>query len=376
MPLLALPAASILLISAATAPPAPPKPSIPATPLVPAATRPEPPAATDAARLRIGDPAPPIEVSDWVRGEAFGGFEPGKVTVVEFWATWCGPCRTSMPHLTELQQAYEDRGVRILGISDEPREKVASFLETPEWQEKARYTLGTDPDRSSHRDYMQATGQRGIPTAFIVDAAGEVAWIGHPMVMDEPLAKIVAGEWDNDAYRERYERQKLRQAAWSARNRAYLLATRNRDWNAAMELLDAQLAEFPEDPFANLSKCRLLVIELDRGDEGILVGRRLVESPDADAMLLNQLAWSLLESGKATGPVLTLAKAAAERAVAISERKDAAVLDTLARAIWEEGDRQAAIAVQREAVAIAPDNRTGISIRKNLKEYLEAVGER
>jgi tetratricopeptide (TPR) repeat protein len=143
-----------------------------------------------------------------------------------------------------------------------------------------------------------------------------------------------------------------------------------------MELLDAQLAEFPEDPFANLSKCRLLVIELDRGDEGILVGRRLVESPDADAMLLNQLAWSLLESGKATGPVLTLAKAAAERAVAISERKDAAVLDTLARAIWEEGDRQAAIAVQREAVAIAPDNRTGISIRKNLKEYLEAVGER
>jgi thiol-disulfide isomerase/thioredoxin len=376
MPLLALPAASILLISAATAPPAPPKPSIPATPLVPAATRPEPPAATDAARLRIGDPAPPIEVSDWVRGEAFGGFEPGKVTVVEFWATWCGPCRTSMPHLTELQQAYEDRGVRILGISDEPREKVASFLETPEWQEKARYTLGTDPDRSSHRDYMQATGQRGIPTAFIVDAAGEVAWIGHPMVMDEPLAKIVAGEWDNDAYRERYERQKLRQAAWSARNRAYLLATRNRDWNAAMELLDAQLAEFPEDPFANLSKCRLLVIELDRGDEGILVGRRLVESPDADAMLLNQLAWSLLESGKATGPVLALAKAAAERAVAISERKDAAVLDTLARAIWEEGDRQAAIAVQREAVAIAPDNRTGISIRKNLKEYLEAVGER
>ncbi len=188
MPLLALPAASILLISAATAPPAPPKPSIPATPLVPAATRPEPPAATDAARLRIGDPAPPIEVSDWVRGEAFGGFEPGKVTVVEFWATWCGPCRTSMPHLTELQQAYEDRGVRILGISDEPREKVASFLETPEWQEKARYTLGTDPDRSSHRDYMQATGQRGIPTAFIVDAAGEVAWIGHPMVMDEGVA--------------------------------------------------------------------------------------------------------------------------------------------------------------------------------------------
>lgn len=349
--------------------------AVPATPLVPGSPAARPGAAPTAVKpLTVGDRAPAFEIAEWVKGSPVAAFEPGKVYVMEFWATWCGPCRTSMPHLTELQESFKAKGVRVLGISDESREKVSAFLETPEWQEKVRYTIGCDPDRSTHRDYMQATGQRGIPTAFIVDGCGELAWIGHPMLMDAPLARIVAGEWDNVAHRDRHERQQARDAAWRERARTFTLASRGGQWDAALEVLEAQLAEYPEDPSANLSKCRILVLELGRPEEGVAAGRRLAEAPEPDAMVLNQLAWSLLDSGKAEGEVLELARAAAERAVAISQRKDAAMLDNLARALWQSGDKEQAIELQREAVAIAPAGRRGDSIRKGLEQYLEAIG--
>jgi thiol-disulfide isomerase/thioredoxin len=56
-----------------------------------------------AASLTGRDPAPPLKVSKWLKGEEVKRFEPGKVYVVEFWATWCGPCIAFMPHLAELQ---------------------------------------------------------------------------------------------------------------------------------------------------------------------------------------------------------------------------------------------------------------------------------
>src|SRR5262245_54681841 len=65
--------------------------------------------------LSVGDPAPKLEVKEFVKGDAVKSFDKGKVYVVEFWATWCGPCRTSIPHLTELQKKHKD--VTFIGVS-------------------------------------------------------------------------------------------------------------------------------------------------------------------------------------------------------------------------------------------------------------------
>ena len=191
--------------------------------------------------LTIGSKAPLPEISDFIRGEKPTFFEPGKVYVLEFWATWCGPCRQGMPHLTKVAEEMKPKGVVVVGISDEKPDTVRSFLEKDEWKQKARYILATDPDRSTQRDYMEAAGQNGIPTAFIVKE-GVVQWIGHPMEMDEPLAKIVAGTWDPKAAKQGFEDEAAEQMKVMAKQNAMTKAMESKDWDKALGMLDAEIA--------------------------------------------------------------------------------------------------------------------------------------
>ena len=209
----------------------------------PAATQAAPaaPAAPTTLALSIGSKAPIPEISDFVRGEKPTFFEPGKVYVIEFWATWCPPCRQSMPHLTKLAEDMKSKGVVIVGVSDEKVETVRTFLEKDEWKQKARYTLATDPDRSTHRAYMEASGQGGIPTAFIVKE-GVVQWIGHPMEMDAPLAKIVDGTWDPKTAKQTFEDSVAEEMKAMGRQNDMTKAIDSKDWDKAVALIDAEIA--------------------------------------------------------------------------------------------------------------------------------------
>ena len=125
--------------------------------------------------LTIGSQAPGLNV-EWVKGE----FNPmdADVYVMEFWATWCPPCRTSIPHLTELQEKFKDRGVNIIGVSNEELATVESFVK--KMGDKMAYTVAIDAGATS-KGYMGKYGVGGIPHAFVVKD-GEVVWHGHPMV--------------------------------------------------------------------------------------------------------------------------------------------------------------------------------------------------
>lgn len=198
-------------------------------------------AAAETPLLTIGSKAPPLDIEHWISNgngkfKPVTKFTPGRVYVVEFWATWCVPCVASMPHLAALQAKYLNKGVQIISISDEDAETVQSFLKTPvrssrpesdgkdgekdakaEKTEKApkqtyaeltsAYCLTTDPDASVSIDYMEAAAQDGIPTSFIVGKTGQVEWIGHPMNLDEPLEQIVADKWDRAAFLVKFKKE-------------------------------------------------------------------------------------------------------------------------------------------------------------------------
>lgn len=108
----------------------------------------------------------------------------GKPMVVEFWATWCPPCRESIPHLNKLHQAYKDKGVVIIGISDEDRRIIKDFLKkTP-----IDYIVATDEKAR----LKKSLGVSAIPRAFLVDKNGTITWEGHPgNLKEKDLEKLL-----------------------------------------------------------------------------------------------------------------------------------------------------------------------------------------
>lgn len=138
--------------------------------------------------LAVGDKAPELKIDKWVKGTEVKSFESGKVYVVEFWATWCPPCRKAIPHNTKLAKDL-GKDVTIIGVaaserkdkdgSDKRLEKLEAFVK--EQGDKMGYTIGFDGDRESSKLWMEAAGQNGIPTAFVVGGDGKIAWIGNPL---------------------------------------------------------------------------------------------------------------------------------------------------------------------------------------------------
>jgi len=101
----------------------------------------------------------------------------GKPMIVEFWATWCPPCRTSIPHLNEVYAKYKDKGLIVIGVTKEKKDVVTAFLKnTP---------MDYFPAIDATGVLGKGFGVTGIPHALLVDKTGKIIWEGHPMSLTD-----------------------------------------------------------------------------------------------------------------------------------------------------------------------------------------------
>ncbi|MEQ8770412.1 MAG: redoxin family protein [Phycisphaerales bacterium] len=277
--------------------------------------------------LWIGSDAPGLAIAEFVKGESVHAFEEDRVYVVEFWATWCGPCIRAFPHLSELQKEHAD-DVTFIGVNiwERPGEtqaakitRIKDFVE--EQGDRMGYTVAVEADGKMAEHWMKAANQNGIPAAFIVDGAGKVAWMGHPMGIDEPLESVIEGT-------NSYEK-----TAAEIRESSLMMAAYQKFMQdiASEDAATAKMAYRIADALA-------------------------AESDNAG--LLNAVAWTIIdEDGRRPIPhrdfeagyrIATLAGEA-------SEWKDPSILDTVALAAFKVGDRNRAIELQEKAIGLLPD---------------------
>lgn len=161
------------------------------------------PLAARAQTLAVGDPAPEVKASQWIKGSPVEALSADTTYVLEFWATWCGPCITAIPHVTELARQYPDVAFIGMNIWEKGKsEKVVEFVNN--MGEKMDYAVAIDTDDGHMaKHWMEAAGQNGIPASFVVHQ-GRIAWIGHPMGGLDPVLKdISSGTFDLEKVRER-----------------------------------------------------------------------------------------------------------------------------------------------------------------------------
>jgi len=192
--------------------------------------------------LAPGSPAPALDIKEWLKGDRIERIDPAKTYVVELWATWCGPCVESIPHLTALAKKHED--VAFLGVSvlEESKDgNIKRFVDR--MGDKMAYRVAHSGNKDGMAaSWLKAASQDGIPTAFIVKG-GVIQWIGHPNELDKPLAELAAGTFDVAASKEAFEASlravKARQDADAAVGAAMALRDAGKKQEASAALGDA-----------------------------------------------------------------------------------------------------------------------------------------
>jgi thiol-disulfide isomerase/thioredoxin len=128
-----------------------------------------------------GRKAPELKVEKWLTKEPD---RKGKVVLIDFWATWCPPCRALIPELNDWQKEFKDDLV-VIGVSDEPEDKVRGFM----GKTKVDYAMAVDTRRNETTKGQ--LGVQGIPHVMVIDSTGVCRWQGFPQSNEETLTTDV-----------------------------------------------------------------------------------------------------------------------------------------------------------------------------------------
>lgn len=304
--------------------------------------------------LGMGDAAPAMTIGKWLRGDEVKSFEKDKVYVLEFWATWCGPCIGAMPHLTKLQAKYAERGLRIVGVSAEDQrgntlQAVEQFLSKRGKQ--AAYAFAWDKGSATWDAYMTAARQGSIPCSFVIGKDGKIAYVGHPSLLDEIIPKVLDGTWKGQQ-----DLDRLMQVEQQLRT---IVQKSSADMPAALAELEKFLEQHPGKK-AKLAD-RLLMMRMQARDldkakaTAEEMVKRAVEEKDSEGLEAVAALWQspMLNPEKKE---LGVALDAAKRAVEITQEKAVSPMLTLGDVHFAMGEKEKAREWGEKALRAAGDD--------------------
>ncbi len=254
----------------------------------------------------VGEPAPELNVAEWVKGGPVE-IKPGtNIYVVEIFESKLPASRASITNLNDCQRRFKDKGVVIMGISDEPAGVISEFMKNG--GTNIEYIVGRDNGRHTALAFMKPIMQKGIPYAFIIGTNGDLLWHGLPQHgLDAMLDKITNGKYDEAVAKK-------------------------------MDLTQHQMEQY-------------LALARAGSDRLQMAGRTLLATRTNDVALLCEMAYVISTAPKLMTRDFGLADEALKQAEQLAPTNSAAV--GMGRAIWlfESGKRDAGLARAKEVVA-------------------------
>ncbi|NKK96295.1 redoxin domain-containing protein [Rhizobium leguminosarum bv. viciae] len=241
--------------------------------------------------LNSGSPAPSINVQHWLRGDPLSNLQLGKIYILDFFSTGCGPCGPALARLAQLQEEYGDMGVEIIAVAS--REKAATADEAraqvdawaSKWLPNSNIRIAFDYSGEMDKLWMDASLSFGVPQAFVVDRDGSIASIGDPDELKFILPRVIDGSWRASAEAKNAESERIAEGesdvSYNALLRRIRAATEIEDWKAALAAFEEGINLFPD------------IICLRQSYVGTLIGR--MRDMEAGWIALDQFARDAIE---------------------------------------------------------------------------------
>ena len=323
--------------------------------------------------LHVGDAPPALTADQWLQGAEVKSFEKGKIYVVEFWATWCGPCIVMMPHMAEMQHEFKDRGVTFIGYSKKDQnntlEKVEAFVKRR--GPKLGYTFCFGEEKDVYDSWMGAAGQNGIPCCFVVDRETKIAYIGHPMYLDLVLPKVVEGKYSPDDAKAVDAAEKDTDAVFEA------LSGKPEDALKALANFEKKYPSMDKVPYFVAPRL-MNTLKSKKYDDALILAKNLVARgrKTSDESLLGTVT-AVLSGPETKGQkgLRDLAVTAADEALALAGEKDLRALMGVAQASFAAGNKSKGKEYAIKTLAVA-EERSKANVGMTLSGAAIGAGEK
>ena len=310
-----------------------------------------------------GDPAPALSIKSWIKGEPVTSLAKDKTYVVEFWATWCGPCVESIPHLTEV--AHKNPDVIFIGVSvweDDTNGSIKKFVDEKGAMMDYRVGYSGNQDGMA-KSWMKEAAQNGIPAAFIVKN-GVIQWIGHPMEVEGPLTEVKAGTFDVAKFRVRFDQRAIKTRRNMAANQGYSEAIdmyKAGKRQAAKDKIAATVDKYPESKDEAETIRFQWLAEEDPTAWAAAAKKMLVSGKSGDLDMVLNLA--VYEAVAPRGDH-TVSRNAMELVLDTVPKHDKTILLDAVSVYGYVGDYSKAIGFIDKLLAVLPDDSANADLRK------------